>query len=137
MACLAKRPAERPASAQALVEELRRFRSAPPAKRPSPPPRLLQVILKVEATGQEVRLHQAITQVGRAPECSLVLRASDVSKNHCQIVRDMDKVIVEDLGSANGTCINGKQIKKARLRDGDELRIADRVFQVRISEPEM
>ena len=137
MACLAKRPAERPASAQALVEELRRFRSAPPAKRASPPPRLLQVILKVEATGQEVWLHQAITQVGRAPECSLVLRASDVSKHHCQIFIDTAKVVVEDLGSANGTFIKGKQIKKARLRDGDELRIADRVFQVRIIEPEL
>jgi serine/threonine protein kinase len=136
MTCLAKRPAERPASAQALVEELRRFRSAPTTKLTAPPPRLLQVVLKVEATGKKIRLHKPITLAGRAPECSLLLRASDVSKNHCQIVVDTDKVMVEDLGSANGTFINGKQIKKARLRDGDELRIADHAFNVRIIEPE-
>jgi serine/threonine protein kinase len=135
MSCLAKRPAERPASAQALVEELHRFRSAPPTKPSPPPPKLLQVVLKVEATGKKVRMHKPITLAGRAPECSLVLRASDVSKHHCQIAIDIDKVIVEDLGSANGTFVNGKQIKKARLRDGDELRIADHAFRVRIIEP--
>jgi pSer/pThr/pTyr-binding forkhead associated (FHA) protein len=44
--------------------------------------------------------------------------------------------MVEDLGSANGTFVNGKQVKKARLHDRDELRIADHVFKVRIVEGE-
>jgi serine/threonine-protein kinase len=136
MSCLAKRPAERPTSAQALVEELRRFRAVLSTIITAPPPKLLQVVLKVEATGKKIRLHKPITLAGRAPECSLVLRASDVSKHHCQISIDTDKVTVDDLGSANGTFVNGKQVKKARLRDGDELRIADHAFQVRIIEPE-
>jgi serine/threonine-protein kinase len=139
MRCLGKRPAERLPSAQALVDELRRFRAAPATKKGSaapPTPRLLNVKLAVEATGKEVRLHKPITLVGRGAECSVVVRASDVSKNHCQILLDIDRVMVEDLGSANGTYVNGKSVRKARLRDGDELRIADHVFHVRIVEPD-
>jgi len=137
MKCLAKRPADRFPSAGDLVEELRRFGAAKTTKRISAPSsRLLRVVLTVEATGKKVRLHKPITLVGRAPECTLLVRASDVSKHHCQILIDTDKVVVEDLQSANGTYVNGKQVKKARLHDGDELRIADHAFGVRIEEGE-
>src|SRR5262249_56970235 len=100
------------------VEALRRFRGAAVKKKmPAVLPRLLQVILTVQDTGKKVRLHKPITLVGRAPECTLLVRASDVSKHHCQILIDTAQVAVEDLGSANGTYINGKRIKKARLQD--------------------
>jgi len=138
MKCLAKRPADRFPSAGALVDELRRFRTVEKTTRKAPAasPSLLHVVLKVETTGKNVRLRKPITLVGRAPECTLLVRASDVSKHHCQILLDTDKVVVEDLQSANGTYVNGKQVKKARLRDGDELRIADHAFGVRIVEGE-
>jgi serine/threonine protein kinase len=137
MKCLAKRPADRFANAGALVEELRRFRKENTSKKARAAlPQLLHVLLTVEATGKKVRLHKPITLVGRAPECTLLLRASDVSKHHCQILIDTDKVVVEDLESANGTYVNGKPVKKARLHDGDELRIADHAFGVRIVERE-
>jgi len=138
MKCLAKRPADRFASAGALVEELRRFRAneKPTKKDAADAPRLLHVVLTVEATSKKVRLRKPITLVGRAPECTLIVRASDVSKHHCQILIDTDKVVVEDLQSANGTFVNGKQVQKARLHDGDELRIADHALTVRIVEGE-
>jgi serine/threonine protein kinase len=138
MKCLAKRPADRYASAGTLVEDMRRFRTVEISSRkvPATTPSRLHVVLKVEATGKKVRLHKPITLVGRAPECAVLIRASDVSKHHCQILLDVDKVVVEDLQSANGTFVNGKQVKKARLRDGDELRIADHAFGVRIVEKE-
>jgi pSer/pThr/pTyr-binding forkhead associated (FHA) protein len=90
----------------------------------------------VQESGKKVRLHKPITLIGRAPECTLLLRASDVSKLHCQILIDTDTVAVEDLGSANGTFVNGKRIKKSRLHDGDELRIADHTLVVRVLEAE-
>jgi serine/threonine-protein kinase len=137
MRCLAKRPEDRFATAAELAEALRRFRTAPMTKKiPAATPQLLQVVLKVEASGKKLRLRKPISLVGRAPECAVLVRASDVSKHHCQILIDTAKVVVEDLDSANGTYVNGKQVKKARLHDRDELRIADHVFKVRIVEGE-
>jgi pSer/pThr/pTyr-binding forkhead associated (FHA) protein len=80
-----------------------------------------------------VRLSKPITLLGRATECTVVLRANDVSKHHCQVLLDRDQVVVEDLGSANGTYVNGRRIKRAPLRDGDELRLAEHAFSVVIS----
>jgi serine/threonine protein kinase len=134
--CLAKRPEDRPHSAKALVDELRRFRSSSATRKVPRPAGLLQVILEVAETGKKVRLYKPITLVGRATECTMLVRASDVSKHHCQILLDTERVMVEDLGSANGTFVNGKPVRKARLRDGDELRIADHLFKVRIVQPE-
>ena len=148
MKCLSKKPGDRFPTALALVEELRRFRASPTRKkgagaatmRQEPaaptvteePAELLAVVLVVQATGKEIHLHKPVTLVGRAAECSIVLRAADVSKHHCQILLEADQVLVEDLGSANGTYVNGRPVRRARLRHGDELRIASHAMNVRI-----
>jgi pSer/pThr/pTyr-binding forkhead associated (FHA) protein len=133
MKCMAKRPADRFTSAGALADELRRFRADKTTRKlPSVPSLLPLVVLTVDASGKKIRLHKPITLVGRAPECGLLLRAADVSKHHCQILIEADRVLVEDLGSANGTHVNGQRIQKAILQDGDELRVADHAFRVRI-----
>jgi pSer/pThr/pTyr-binding forkhead associated (FHA) protein len=46
-----------------------------------------------------------------------------------------DRVVVEDLGSANGTYVNDRPIQQARLRDGDRLRVADHEFDVQLELP--
>ena len=148
MKCLSKKPGDRFPTAQALVEALRRFRTGPPRRkgtaastiRKEPaaatireePADLLAVVLVVQATGKEIHLHKPFTLIGRAPECSIVFRAADVSKHHCQLLLDADQVVVEDLGSANGTFVNGRPVQRARLRHCDELRIADYVMEVRL-----
>ena len=60
------------------------------------------------------------------------MRAADVSKQHCRIVVEEEQVVVEDLGSANGTFVNGEPIEKAHLKDGDRLGIASYEFVVRM-----
>jgi serine/threonine protein kinase len=134
--CLSKRPADRYPTAEALVADLRRFRAQlSPKKARSAAPRVPVVMLVVGATGKEVRLRKSITLMGRASECRVVVKASDVSKYHCQVLRDVGQVVVEDLGSANGTFVNGRRVRRARLHDGDELRLADHAFQVRLPPP--
>ncbi len=64
------------------------------------------------------------------------MRAADVSKQHCQILVEPDRVVVEDLGSANGTFVNDRRIQQARLRDGDRLRVAAHEFEVHVQPPE-
>jgi serine/threonine protein kinase len=134
MKCLSKHPADRSPTVRALVDELRRFRTVPVRRKElNPPPAFPMITLVAEETGKEVRLTRPVTLMGRGTDCGLVVRASDVSKHHCQVVVESGQVVVEDLDSANGTFVNDKQVRRARLRDGDELRVADHVFRVRVA----
>jgi serine/threonine protein kinase len=133
--CLGKRPADRYSSAQALADDLRRFRaaSAQPQTATSVRTMLPSVVLVSEETGKRVRLFNATTVLGRSQECDLVVRAAEVSKRHCRIVLTADEVVVEDLGSANGTCVNGRPVERAVLADGDRLDLGGHIFQVRLA----
>lgn len=59
--------------------------------------------------------------VGRSPDCDVVLDDGSVSARHARLRWDADHVEVEDLGSANGTFVDGRMIARARVRPGDEL----------------
>lgn len=99
--------------------------------RPTPRVRLPSVLLVSRAGDQRVRLFKPVTLIGRAPECDIVLKASDVSKRHCQILlQPEDQVFVEDLESVNGTRVNGYSVKRSALKDGDRLDIARHAFQI-------
>jgi serine/threonine protein kinase len=135
MKCLSKRPADRYASARALAEDLRHCRATYFTKGSSSvsvrPPQTA-VYLVSEETQKEIRLKEGTTVVGRAKECKLVLKVSAVSKRHCQLEVQGERVTVEDLGSVNGTSVNGKRIQRSALVDGDSLDIAGHVFKVRV-----
>ena len=59
--------------------------------------------------------------LGRAPECGLCLDASGLSRQHAKLVPGEDGVLVEDLGSTNGSFINGQRVQRAIARPGDEV----------------
>jgi pSer/pThr/pTyr-binding forkhead associated (FHA) protein len=61
------------------------------------------------------------TIVGRAPECVLRLDESGLSRQHARLVPTADGLQVEDLGSTNGSFINGKRIQRGFARPGDEI----------------
>lgn len=73
--------------------------------------------------GQERRhrLADGATVIGRAPTCDVVLADSSVSRWHVQLVLSEGRCLVKDIGSRNGTYLNGDQIEEAALRDGDHL----------------
>lgn len=63
--------------------------------------------------------------VGRAATCDVVISDPEVSRRHCAICIEGDEAWVEELGSLNGTYVNGNRIHgRHPLRDGDELVIA-------------
>lgn len=69
---------------------------------------------------------------GRNAECSLVIDGDTVSRNHARFTVRAGKVSVEDLGSTNGTHVNGTRISEpARIDPGDELKLGSEVLQVR------
>jgi predicted component of type VI protein secretion system len=63
--------------------------------------------------------------VGRHPLCDVRLRSIRVSRRHCCLTQIDGEVAVRDLGSSNGTLINGRRVEAGRLRPGDVLSIAD------------
>jgi serine/threonine protein kinase len=143
MKCLSKRPADRYATAQALVRDLRRFMATLKragltrlgGKKRAGRSTLPLARLVAVATGKEIRVLHDRTVLGRSSTCDIIVRAADVSKQHCQILVEPDRVVVEDLGSANGTYVNDRPIQQARLRDGDRLRVADHEFDVQLELP--
>jgi pSer/pThr/pTyr-binding forkhead associated (FHA) protein len=57
--------------------------------------------------------------IGRAPSNNLIVDVGAVSKVHARIERTRDQLVLEDLGSANGTFVNGTRLTEAFLKDGD------------------
>lgn len=70
------------------------------------------------------------TTVGRAPECDLSFSVAHMSRKHAQLSILNGQLMVKDLESANGTFVNGNQIKEAKLQKGDELRLDTLSFTV-------
>lgn len=68
---------------------------------------------------KEVLLTQERTTVGRRPYNDVVIDNLAVSGEHAVFVMSGDDVLVHDLGSTNGTYVNGKPIKQQGLRNGD------------------
>jgi len=71
-----------------------------------------------------VPLDRDLIRIGRASQNEMVMNAKNVSRFHCQIKRDGDKLILEDLGSTNGTFINDEPLKQPHILSvGDIARI--------------
>ena len=81
--------------------------------------------------GQEIThdLSEDITTIGRRPDNSLQIEDASISSRHSEIFFENNSFFVKDLGSTNGTYLNGGQIKKAPLTHDDELRFGSIVTQ--------
>jgi pSer/pThr/pTyr-binding forkhead associated (FHA) protein len=71
--------------------------------------------------------------IGRAPDATIQLDFPGVSRYHARIALARGEAVIEDLGSKNGTLVNGEPIPRARrLADGDEIRVGGTALIFRI-----
>jgi hypothetical protein len=71
-------------------------------------------------SGERVTLGETVTTVGRLPESTISINDTNVSRNHAEIRTGTNAYVAVDLGSTNGTMINGMRIvSEQRLADGD------------------
>jgi pSer/pThr/pTyr-binding forkhead associated (FHA) protein len=80
-----------------------------------------------------IRITKDITVVGRRPEvCDLVIPSDSISKIHSVISKTDGLLFVRDLGSTNGTRVNGQRVTRGALLPGDELAFASIKFKVHL-----
>src|SRR6202035_3606001 len=82
--------------------------------------------------GSPIEIARDLTLVGRKEDCDLRLDHKSVSKMHCVIVKTDGLLLVRDLGSTNGTRVNGTRIRRAALLPNDQLTIARFKFRVHL-----
>jgi DNA-binding response OmpR family regulator len=83
---------------------------------------VLLLIPQADGSVREQRLGEAPVVLGRAEDCDLVVDGRLVSRRHARIARTTHAYTVEDLGSRNGTFLNGTRVEApAILRDGDRV----------------
>ena len=79
-----------------------------------------------DPTGKQHMLEKTAVTIGRAVECDIVITSKRVSREHTRLVREGRKVLVEDLGSTNGTYLNSERLNERKeLRDEDHISIGD------------
>lgn len=81
--------------------------------------------------GPPIEVTRDLTLVGRKEDCDLRLNHKSVSKQHCVLVKTDGLLLLRDLGSTNGTRVNGQRVRRAALLPDDQLTIA--VFRFRVS----
>ncbi len=73
--------------------------------------------------GRRIVVGEEPVTIGRLPECDVALSDPNVSRNHAEIRRRGNDFLVIDLGSTNGTKLNGAGIKERKLNDGDDITV--------------
>ena len=64
-----------------------------------------------------------LTEVGRGQTVGIRIHDTEISRRHARLTVEGDRVLVEDLGSTNGTFVNGQPIDKVALSDGDKIQV--------------
>jgi len=84
------------------------------------------VVYEGEPEGQRWIVDQDVTIIGRGADSDIVIQDRQISRHHAQIERDSGGYLIRDLGSKNGTFVNGEEVIDTphRLKDGDEIQIA-------------
>lgn len=80
--------------------------------------------------GKEFELKEGENSLGRSMEVDISLSVDGISKKHINITVNGESCFLEDMGSSNGTFLNGQLIKKATVKSGDKVAIPNVIFQL-------
>ncbi len=90
------------------------------------------IMFKENGDRREFPLSGPSVVIGRLDECGIRIPLPEVSRRHVSITLSATRVVVKDLGSANGTYVNNKRVTEDLLRPGDHLVVGPVVFTVQI-----
>jgi pSer/pThr/pTyr-binding forkhead associated (FHA) protein len=82
------------------------------------------ILSKGTASFQEFELTRPEIIIGRESSVDVVISSSAVSRRHARLMREREGYILEDLGSSNGTYLNGERlVGRQPLKSGDQIRL--------------
>ena len=79
--------------------------------------------------GRNVPVHGVVT-FGRAPECTVTVEDSGLSRLHARLLPGDGHLVLEDMGSSNGSFVNGRRVVRTEVRAGDEIGLDTLRFRV-------
>lgn len=80
---------------------------------------------------REVQLDKEVVTIGRLPDCDIVLDDKGASRRHAQVRTRDGSSTLTDLGSTNGTKLNGQQVETRVLEDGDRITVGTTLIEFR------
>jgi len=86
------------------------------------------VIAPDKSSQRSVELTEKLTTIGRMPACTIQIDDRVASRKHCVIKAESDAFTLIDMGSANGTQVNGAKVKECRLSGEDRITIGNTVL---------
>ena len=89
----------------------------------APPPETEREVVTLTLDGRVHPITSRSVIVGRSRECDLRITDGNASRRHAEIVQEGATYFVLDLGSTNGTDVNGRRITREKLADGDRITI--------------
>lgn len=90
------------------------------------------VIFRKDGTQRSLALPGSVMVIGRRSTCDLQVPVAAVSRKHCQLNRSEDELKIRDLGSRNGTFLNGERIDEAAVKAGDRVKVGPVTFGFQI-----
>lgn len=90
------------------------------------------VMFREDGERRSFSITHDLTIIGRREDCDLRIPIGDVSRKHCRLLLNEDGLRVEDLGSSNGTLVNGRRVQESILQAGDRLNVGPVAFTVQI-----
>jgi hypothetical protein len=97
------------------------------------PPALAQLIIHEDGFERQEPISEEVVTIGRLPDCEIVLKDKGASRQHAQIRSKDGEYVLTDLGSTNGTRLNGQTVQSRRLEDGDRITIGTTAIEFRRS----
>ena len=80
-----------------------------------------QELVTLSWNGDSLQVKQARVVIGRSRDCDVQLADANVSRRHAELRQEGASYWIVDLGSTNGIEVNGKRVKRAKLRSGDTI----------------
>ncbi len=90
------------------------------------------ILLKNGESRKSFTLPSSVTVIGRRQDCDLCVPLMVISRRHCQVTIDEDVLNIRDLGSRNGTFVNGERIDETLICAGDIIEIGPLKFVVQV-----
>lgn len=86
------------------------------------------VMFRADGERKSFSITRDVTVMGRREDCDFRIPLGDISRKHCRLIKEDEVLKIEDLGSSNGTYVNGKRVHDAELAPGDTVQIGPVVF---------